>query len=196
MLIKHLNQEASMSREIEGYCESSESNFVKAAKENERFVRDEKTIDLSRDDLRHIILYAKKQYKRGKNMLDDLRIIGGRISGIDSEYVDFSDIIHWVKKAAEAIGIKHEAILGKLIECCDPGHHFRYTEFREPLIAKLRDKEECSNIAIAEYHLKLTLSFYLSEISLSKVYEKIGLITYYTIIDLGEPDPDVLPLKK
>jgi len=52
------------------------------------------------NDVRHLYLYAKGYYKKSDNIINDLKVICGRITGKYPEHVDVYNIIYWLTKEA------------------------------------------------------------------------------------------------
>jgi len=55
--------------------------------------------DRKQHDIRHLYLYAKGHYVR-TNIVEDLKIIVGRITWVYPEHTDKGDILYWLTKEA------------------------------------------------------------------------------------------------
>ena len=129
-------------------------------------------------DYNHVYLYAKHHYKRA-NRIEDLRVILSKRSWVDVKFISANDVINCL------LGITW-------IEINRSGNPaMQFGEFVKHILPENRwqvnnNKEELEDLDLA------IVSACLSILSLSIVKDDEG----NTLIELGEPDSSILPLRK
>ena len=118
----------------------------------------------------HIYLYAKGHYQRG-NLIEDLKKIFGERSAIDPEYYSVEDILH--------------VLLGIVCPRIESSYYFR--EFILDLLPI-----NYWRLDRGEYDFEHAVIYKcLSVLRMTQVKEGSKIL-----IELDDPDPDILPLTK
>lgn len=111
-------------------------------------------------DLLQIVWYAKGHYGRSDNMMRDLRHLIGKWVGMDVEYIQPRDILHWIKLAWDrfAIARDKESFFEQLFFT----HHISWK--RDMLLTPRKN----------DYGVEDVISLMLSQFHLLS-YEEVGL---------------------
>ncbi len=117
---------------------------------------------------RHIILYAKGHYKKRKSQISDLKVLLSDCSGIPLRYVTSNDVLFVL------VGLTYPAIK-------DSGNSD--AAFMRFCTNILEERSDDVRTRIIRSCLRI--------LHLMKV-KKDGLL----VINLGKPDPEILPLKE
>ena len=143
-------------------------------------------------DYNHAWLYAKNHYKRSKNIARDIGIIFGKRSGLGPEYFDrhpaevLDQLAHLAYDAIQRSG-NPEIAFYEFIRHCSPEENWKVGGKMTHDIFGRRKKGVRS-----ESYATRTIRACLSVMKLTSVKNDKG----ETILELGEPDPDILPLSE
>jgi hypothetical protein len=127
----------------------------------------------------HLYLYAKHHYKR-TNVVEDLKVICGKICGCDPEHMYVDDVMYWCLKTA----CKHlQEDKKDLLDI--------FREFLSDISPDNCWKTGCS---YKPYSFELAVIHKcLSVLSMVSVREPS---TNTILLELDEPDPNLLPLRR
>lgn len=117
----------------------------------------------------HIYLYAKGHYEKN-NLVEDMKKILGKRSGIDPEYMTAADVVH--------------VLLSMTSPYIKDNHHFR--EFILDLHPVNYWKLTRGEYSFDEAVIRKCLSI----LRMTQVIDKDNKV----LIELDDPDPDILPL--
>jgi len=139
---------------------------------------------------RHLILYSKNHYQCSGDMIADLKQILGKMLSMDPEYISHDDIFCCFNDAVGEV-YSPEQILAEWRE----GFIKRQiSPFNSELNLLGREVKRAvwSEIAriIVKHNVEVLINFYLSFLRGLAIKDESGAVLY----DLGEPDPNLLPL--
>jgi hypothetical protein len=124
---------------------------------------------MKQNDIRHLYLYAKGWYRRSDNIIDDLKVIVGKIICVYPEHVDVGNILYWLTKEIYKQTNSYDKFFN-LISAFFPENSYLY-----------KDEQMMCNDGI-----DITIRKCLSIMSLTSI-DKIDIL-------LGKPDKELLPL--
>jgi len=130
---------------------------------------------------RHFYLYAKGHYKKN-DVMADLKKIASNYTAIDVEFISSNDIIRIL--TTEIWRLMDERLFSELISDISPDNIWKTNKFAQ---------NETNGESDSYNYVHAILSKYLSILSFVTVFETIAGIET-TVLELGEPDENILPL--